>query len=64
MNIARPCAVGLDHQHRHEANNWCVSFIDSRCFRAVADFQAKIDIFSDFFLQNVRGFVSGAIIFD
>ncbi len=64
MNIARAQAVGLDQQHRDHTNDRSICFIASNCFRAVANFETKIDIYPDFFLQDVRGFVGRAVILD
>ena len=64
VNIARAQAVGLDQQHRDHPNDGSICFIACNWFRAVADFETKIDICPDFFLQHVRGFVGRAVVLD
>ena len=64
MNVACSEAMRLDQQHRHHPDDRRVCFIAFGDRRAVADFQAKIDIFAEALLKNVRGFVGSAVIFD
>ena len=64
MDIARASPVRLDQQHGYEPDNRRVCFIDCHRFRAIAKFQTQIDVFSNFFLQDVRRFVGGAVVLD
>jgi hypothetical protein len=64
MNIACAGTVCLDQQHGHEADNWRIGFIDCGRFGAIAKFQTQIDVFSNFFLQDIRCFIGRAVVFN
>ena len=64
MNIARASAVRLDQQHGYEPDNRRICFIDCGSFCAIAKFQTQIDVFPNFFLEDVRRFVGRAVVFD
>ena len=64
MNIAGAGTVRLDQQHGYQPDNRRVCFIDCGRFRAFTKFQAKVNVFSNFLLQDVRCFVGRAVVFD
>src|SRR3984893_2889623 len=64
MNVTRAYAMRFGQQHRYHADNGRIRFIAFRRGRAVADFQIEIDIFADFLLKDVGGFVGGAVVLD
>ena len=64
MNIARAGTVRLDQQHGYEPDNRRICFIKRRRFRAIAKLQTEIDVFSNFFLNDVRCFVGRSVVFD
>ena len=64
MNITRTESMGLDQQHGDQTNDRCIRFISFNRLGAVSNFQAKIDIFSDFFSQHFGSFIGRSVIFD
>ena len=64
MNIARAGTVRLDQQHGYQPDNRGICFIDCGSFGAVAKFQIQINVFSNFFLQDIRRFIGRALVFD
>src|SRR5205085_10984014 len=64
MNIARAELMRFDDQHRNQPDDGRVRFINSNCFGAVANLEAKIDFITYLMLEDVSRFLSCAIIFD
>src|SRR5438034_5269062 len=64
MNITRTELVRFDDQHRDQPDDGRVRFINSDCFGAIANLEAKIDFITNLMLEDVSRFLGRAVVFD